>query len=376
MDRYHGFSLSSVCWGYRDIFAKTLDGLFARGAIGEDRPEVTDAFFSLMRCAERQHFDYVLKEFLSSLNPRTTWAMELPGIFADVTEIGREFAESKLHYGISYFRILGEGGFGSTPGQVRYLATMLKRLRAIDEDLAMAFLSGYGKLSAQLEPTEIDVYVRQGLRAFHQNARTGLRFMEGALKTSDLVIRSLTREARLEDLVGPLQALLRALVGYEVEVADLSRLDSDELIERGTHMVCMSRWLYVPSRVRHFEVAAQNRNWYRLCGVVAAGMLSMDSFSRIQGHPAYATCADLVGGETLLLNCFQILEYVRVLRGIRRRWPGARRLLDFGMETELAIAAIQSPSSICSRVRTGPMMCGRNCWLWRTNPSMPLILQL
>ena len=344
MDDYRSFSLSSVCWGYRDIFAKTLEGLFARGAIGENRPEVTDAFFSLMRCAERQHFDYVLKEFLSSLNPRTAWMMELPGIFAEVTETGREFAESKLHYGISYFRILGTGGFGATPGQVRYLVTMLKRLRAVDEDLAMAFLSGYGRLSTQLEPNEIDVYVKQGLSAFHRNARTGLRFMEGSLKTSDLVIRSLTREARLEDLAGPLQALLRALVGYEVEIADLSRLDSDELIERGTRMVCMSRWLYLPSRIRHFEVVTQNRNLYRLCGVVAAGMLSMDSFSRIQGHPAYATCADLVGGDMLRLNCFQILEYVRVLRGIRRRWPGARRLLDFGMETELAVAAAHRPA--------------------------------
>jgi len=344
MDHYRGFSLSSVCWGYRDIFARTLKGLFARGAIGENRPGVTNAFFSLMRCAEQQHFDYVLKEFLSSLNPRTAWMMELPGIFAEVTETGRELAEVKLHYGISYFRILGEGGFGSTPGQVRYLVTMLKRLRAVDEDLAMAFLSGYGKLSAQLEPSEIDVYVKRGLRAFHQNARTGLRFMEGSLKTSDLVIRSLTREARLEDLAGPLAALLRALVGYEVEIADLSRLDSDELIERGTRMVCMSRWLYLPSRIRDFETVAQNRNWYRLCGVVAAGMLSMDSFSRIQGHPGYATCVDLVGGDMLRLNCFQILEYVRVLRGIRRRWPGARRLLDFGMATELAIAAAQSPA--------------------------------
>lgn len=344
MDRHRGFDLASVCWGYRDTFAKTLDGLFEQGALGDDRPGVTDAFFRLMRCSEQQHFDYVLKEFLSSLNPATAWILELPGVFADVTEVGRELAESKLHYGISYFRALGNGDFGSTPSQVRYLLTTLTRLRATDEDLALAFLRGYPTLCARLTQGEIDVYVKQGLRAYHRNVQTGLRFMEGVLTTSDLVMRSLTREARLEDLSVPLKALLRALVGYDVEVADLGRLDSDELIERGTRLVCMSRWLYLPSRVRHFDDVARNRNWYRLCGVVAAGMLSLDSFSRIQGHPAYSTCADLAGEDQLRLNCFQVLEYVRVLRGIRRQWPGARRLLDLGHATELAAHGVSGPA--------------------------------
>ncbi|MBN1247436.1 MAG: VWA domain-containing protein [Anaerolineae bacterium] len=344
MDRYRGFELSSVCWGYRDIFQTTLDGLLEQGVIGEDRPEVTDAFFSLMRCAEQQHFDYVLKEFLGALNPRTAWLMELPEIFTEVTQTGRELAQTKLHYGITYFRTLGQGGFGRTPQQVRHLITALKRLRTVDDDLAMAFLAGYGSLSRQLKPPEIDIYVKQGLRAYHQNATTGLRFMAGDLRTSEMIIRSLTQEARLEDMSGNLAALLRALVGYDVEIADLGRLDSDDLIERGTQMVCLYRWLYLPARVRHFETVAQNRNWYRLCAVVAAGMLSLDTFSRIHGHPDYATCVDLVGDEPLWLNCFQILEYVRGLRGIRRMWPGAQRLLALGIETESAGGASVSPA--------------------------------
>ncbi|MGC9350141.1 MAG: nitric oxide reductase activation protein NorD [Anaerolineae bacterium] len=336
-ERYRGFSLSSVSWGYRDIFAQTLEGLFDRGAIGESRPEVTDAFFSLMRCAEEQHFDYVLKEFLGALNRQTAWVLDLPAIFADVTEVGRELAQAKLHYGIRYFRVLGEGGFGRSPREVRHLMTIIKRLRAVDDDLAMAFLNGYGEFVTRLEPSEVDLYVKQGLRVYHRNNKTGLRFMEGSLKTSDVIIRSLTQEARLEDLEPSLVKLLRALVGYDVEVGDLGHLDSDELIERGTQMVCMTRWLYLPHRIRHFDRVAQNRNWYRLCGVVAAGMLALDSFSRIQGHPAYQTCADLVGSDLSRLNLFQILEYIRVLRGIHARWPGARRLLRFGVETEAEV---------------------------------------
>ncbi len=344
MDNTHGFSLSSVCWGYRDIFAKTLEGLFDRGMIGDDRPEVTDAFFGLMRCAEQQHFDYVLKEFLGALNPTTAWMMDLPSIFTEVAEMGRQLAEVKLHYGITYFRVLGEGGFGQTPQQVRTLITTLNRLRSVDNDLALAFLTGYKNLASRLEVTEIDVYVKQGIRAYHQNTKTGLRFMEGSLKTSELIIRSLTREARLGDMADSVAALLRALVGYDVEVADLSRLDSDDLIERGTRMVCMYRWLYLPASIRHFESVAQNRNWYRLCAVTAAGLLAQDSFSRIHGHPSYTTCADLVGHDILKVNCFQILEFVRGVRGIRRMWPGARRLLAFGVEAELNAGVPVSPA--------------------------------
>lgn len=344
MDRYRGFELSSVCWGYREIFATALDGLFAQGVIGEDRPEVTEAFFRLMRCAEQQHFDYVLKEFLGALNPNTAWLLDLPTVFAEVTEMGRELAQAKLHYGITFFRTLGAGGLGRAPQQVRDLITLLKRLRAVDDDLALALLTGYGALSDRLTSTEMNSFVQQGLRAYHQNAKTGLRFMAGELKSSELIVRSLTREARLAEMADGLTALLRALVGYDVEVADLSALDSDDLIDRGARMVCLYRWVYLPGRVRHFGSAAQNRNWYRLCAVVAAGMLSLNTFSRIHGHPGYATCADVVGDDPLSLAVFQILEYVRGVRGIRRMWPGARRLVSMGIEAMVEAGAPRSPA--------------------------------
>ena len=47
--RYHGFSLRSVCWGYREIFREAIEGLFEQGAIGPERQEVTRHFFELMK---------------------------------------------------------------------------------------------------------------------------------------------------------------------------------------------------------------------------------------------------------------------------------------------------------------------------------------
>jgi len=334
--RYHGFSLQSVCWGYRDIFEKAIEGLFEQGLLGAGKQEVSREFFDLLRKADQSCFDHVLKEFLGSINPRTRWIMDLPGIFADVTNLGRELAESKLYYGISYFKILGKGGFGDSPKDVRNAVNHVLRLRKTDEDLTFAFMKGYRKLLGRLTEEEIDLYINEGLKLFHRNRQHGLGFMEGTTKSSENIIRSITRECRLADIQKSLASMLRALVGYEVEVSDLGNLDSDDLIERGSSMVCMYKWLYLPLIVRHFDKTEQNRAWYLLMAVISAGMLSENSFCRIHGHPQYRTCKDLVGDDITKLNLFQIIEYVRVIDGIKEQWPGARKLIDFGLRTEFA----------------------------------------
>lgn len=336
-DQYQGFSLSSVCWGYRDIFAQTLQALFADGLLGDTRPEVTDRFFAFMRCAEEHAFDHVLREFLSALNPQTAWILDLPAIFADVVDMGRQLAESKLYYGVTYFRVMKEGGFGQTPAHVRALIDGLHQLRAIDDELAMAYLRGFRHLVDRLTVAEMRIYLAEGIKVYRRNRRSGLGFLEGTLKGAEATLRSLTQECRLEDARSSLERMLRALVGYEVEVSDLSHLDSDALIERDARMVCMYRWLYLPARIRHLTDAANNRNWYRLYAVVAAAMLAWDGFPRIHGLPGFVNLVGLVGEDVMRQNVFQLIEYARVLRRARESWPGARRLISLGVDTEFDV---------------------------------------
>ena len=331
---FQGFSLRDVCWGYRDIFARTIEGLFDEGLLGPDRNETSRHFFNLLKQANQSCFDHVLKEFISAINPRTRWIMDLPGVFAEVVNLGRELAERKLHYGITFFRIWGEGGFGDSPREVRALINRLLRLREVDTDLAIAFLRGYGTLRDRLRDREIDLYINEGLRLYHRNREHALSFLEGRTKSAESIIRSITHESRLDDVKRELEVLLRALVGYEVEVDHLGRLDSDDLIERGTSVVCMYKWLYVPVVVRHFSTARENRAWFLLIAVIAAGMLAENSFPRIHGYSEYRTCSDLVGNDTASLNALQIVEYVRVIDRILSNWPGARGLIDLGVQTE------------------------------------------
>ena len=333
--RYQGFELKSVCWGYREIFREAIDGLFRDGVIGPERRAVTAKFFDLLKQADQNRFDHVLKEFLGALNPRTRWLIDLPGLFGDITGLGGELARSKLYHGTRFFKALGAGDFGDSPEQVRNLLTQLRRLREIDEELAMAFLKGHPHLMQRLAPPEMERYIEVGLAILPRNRASALAFMEGKLQSSEAYIRAITQECRLSDVQSLLGRLMQALVGYKVDVRSLRELDSDDLVERGSSVVCMYRWVYLPERVRDFGDPSLNRQWYLLAGVVAAATLAERSFSCVHGHPDYRTCAAVVGDDPARLSLFQIVEYVRVLRRIRERWPGARRLLDFGLRTEL-----------------------------------------
>jgi len=331
-DRYHGFSLRSVTWGYREIFAQTIEGLFEQGCLGPDRQEVTAKFFGLLKRSDQNCFDHVLRQFLGAMNPRNRWIMDLPGVFTDVVDVGATFASSKLYYGIRFFDTLASGGMGDSPQQVRECLSWLCRLRDIDQDLAMAFLAGYARLCDRMRPIEIERYVEVALQIHARSKTSGCSFLRGELKTSETYLCAITQECRLSDVHCSLGALLTALTGQDFEIADLSQLDADDLIERGTRMLAIDGHLYLPARFRQFERTALNRKWYVLCTAVAGAMFLHNSFCRVHGHPDYPTCAKFVGPDTARVNLFQTLEFVRVLRRSCREWlpPNNKELGQHG----------------------------------------------
>ena len=336
--RYCGFSLKSVCWGYREVFAEAIEALFAAGLLGPEHEQVTLQFFALLKRADQRCFDHVLRQFLGALRPENHWIMELPGVFADLTELGARLGEAKTYYGTRYFETLAQGGFGNTPRQVRACLNWMRRLLEIDSDLGLAFLKGYRRLVDRLLPQEINRYVKEGIEVFHRRKESGLRFLSGELQASEAYLSFITQECRLVDVKAALERLLRALAGAKVEVSDLGELDADELLAHNTKMLCLHGHLYLPARFRHFGRASLNRKWYLLSAVVAAGMLVDKSFPLLHGHPDYPACQDLLGTQLLAVNLFHVVEYVRTLRRIALRWPGAKRLIAFGLRTEFEAA--------------------------------------
>ena len=257
---YSSFTLDSVCWGYRDIFKRAIEGLVQQGLIGEGREEVTARFFDFVNCSDRSLFDHVVKELLEALGPETAWILDVPALFEDILNLAARFSEQKLFYGINYFRILGEGGFGRSPAEVRHLLAMVNGVAEDRYDLAFALLRGYAELTRRLSSREIDLYVDEGRRMAARSTEAAVRFLQVDGPAAENMIQVLTREARLVDRQPVLERVLRALSGREIEIHALSELDADDLLERGSRLIGLYRWIYVPERIRFFGDHDKNRD--------------------------------------------------------------------------------------------------------------------
>ena len=348
------FSLKGVCWGYRDVFERVISSLYDEGLLGPQNEAVTRQFFDLLKRSERNLFDHVLYDFLRALNPETRWIVSLPAIFADVTEMGCRLAESRIYYGTTFFRLLGEGGLGRTPDEVSHLMTLLKRLRrGAGDELAFALLRGYRKLVGRLGPAEIDRYVEEALAMQGSHPRTAQRFLEGSLAGCEATIQALSRECTLASVAGHLARLVKAASGRRIEVLDSAALDEEQLRQRGASVVCLHRRLHLPQRLRSFGSRDANRSWYVLAALSAAACYAVDGFPAIHGHSSFRSAADLVGDDVLALNLFVILEHARALRHAREAWPGAARLLDWALAAEAAGQPADGPGTVFFALASG-----------------------
>jgi hypothetical protein len=333
----HGFSLKGVCWGYRDVFERVIGTLHDEGLLGPANEEVTARFAELLKRSERNLFDHVLYDFLKALNPRTRWIVSLPAIFADVTEMGCRLAESRIYYGTTFFRLLGEEGLGRTPDEVSHLMTLLKRVRrAAGDEMAFALLRGYRKLVERLGPAEIERYVEEALAMQGGHPRTAQRFLEGTLAGCETAIRTLSRECTLGSVAAHLGRLLKALCGRKIDVGDLAPLDPESLRVRGSTCVCLHGRLHLLAQQRAFATRDENREWYVLSAVCAAALYRTESFPAVHGHRSYRSAVDLVGDDPVALNLLQIVEYTRALGLAREAWPGVGPMLDRALAREAA----------------------------------------
>jgi len=346
-DRYHGFSLASVGWGHRALFEQVIEGFLERGLIGPSRRQVTATFFRLLRQADQGCYDHVLRRFLGAINPRTEWLLDLPDLFAEVVELGRDLAATQPHRGVVYFETLAAGGLGQTPAAVTQAVVLARRLCHRDPDLAVALLRGYGRLVARLQPHDVERFVAAGSAAFGCQPRAGLAFMEGASESADALVRDLAQECCLEDIRVSLRGVLAALAGRPVALAELAALPAAALAARSPSCLCFADTLYLPARLRRCNHRDGSRSWYTLAAATAAGSLRFGGFSHVHGHRGYPSLAVLAADDKpLSLNALMLAEWRRVLACSARAWPGLGRLQRFWLEQDLAASMPRLPDAL------------------------------
>lgn len=339
---YQGFDLRSVSWGYRRVFAKAIEGLYEDGSIGPERRESTRVFFQMLKQSQPGSFDFAAKEFLGALNEKTKWILELPGIFEDLCRLGCQFAEGKLAHGIVFFRLWGQGGFGQTPEQVQDLLTHAGSLRLMDAELAQAFLCGYGKLIQHLRSCEVAIFVGELRRMIARNPQTAMEFAALRVKSAMEYVRALTQEARLEEMKGRLERLVRAVRGSGMRIEDLSQLNSDHLIVRNAHVVSFADAMYLPVCLRLAATRHENESLYLLTAVVAAACVNWRSFPAIHAEKGVSDVTTWLGGDEVAAALLTVVEMTRGVETLRREMPGLASTLDLALNLEFSLRPPES----------------------------------
>ena len=282
----HGFDLKSVTWGYRDKFLDFIDQLYDDKLLGDDNREATDAFFTMMSQAGSNNiFDHVLIKFLEALSPETNWIMRIPSLFSDWCSLGADFAQSNIGYGMKYFEIWNKSGFGQTPEEVSYTIDKARFLNSLNMKLSLTFLETYEKLHRHLDFRGIDIFIESAMKIHHRNKKKAIEFLSLKTKTSKHYLKMISCEARLDDVRSRLKLLVTSICGRNIDIQDLSQLDSDDLILRGSTVVAFNNSFHFPGKASLYETAAENRDWYMFAAAINAGAIFFKSFRRFTVRP-------------------------------------------------------------------------------------------
>ncbi len=344
----HGFDLKSVTWGYRDKFIDFIDQLYDDKLLGDDNQEATDAFFTMMSQAGSNNiFDHVLIKFLEALSPETNWIMRIPSLFSDWCSLGADFAQSNIGYGMKYFEIWNKSGFGQTPEEVSYTIDKARFLNSLNMKLSLTFLETYEKLHRHLDFRGIDIFIESALKIHHRNKKKAIEFLSLKTKTSKHYLKMISCEARLDDVRSRLKLLVTSICGSNIDIQDLSQLDSDDLILRGSTIVAFNSSFHFPGKASLYKTAAENRDWYMFAAAINAGAIFFKSFPAVHGSPGAESAMSYIATgkssfHTPMCNLFVIAETCRVVKNCLRFFKGLRPLarriikLETSMRSDMA----------------------------------------
>jgi Mg-chelatase subunit ChlD len=340
-NKYRGFDLNAVTWGYQDIFKKSIDRLYGENLLGKTNEKATEVFFRLLeKTGEKPHFDHIVKDFLVSLNEKNQWIMNIPSLFSKWCRLGFKFGREKMYMGLNFFQLWAEGKFGNTPQELSYVIDKAHFLIKTDYGLAYNFIEGYFRLRENLSFEEIDVFLDYALQLYRNNAAAAYSFLNLRTKTSRYYIRMISREARLKGLKHRLTAYGKAISGQDIQIDGLNKLDSDELIEKGSYVICLSRWFYFPVRVDVFAEQKSNNEYYMFMTATASVALSIRSFSAVHGCENFSDSLEYISKKgtqfpVIVNNLFICTEIYRVLSTMYEIFPGIRETFKKIIKEEL-----------------------------------------
>ncbi len=329
---YRGFPLGRVTWGYREQFRHLLNSLCEKGLLNETTRRPADVCAPLLAGETRTGYDYVVKEFLAALDAGAGWLLRVPALFQQWRDLGADFAAERVYMGKRYFQLWGEGHFPDAPEEVSRILQWATMLMDTDPELAFSFLVGYPELRSRLAPDEVPDFIENGLAIYRRSRENAVNYFQLKLKSAEATAEHLSRACRFDRVKERLERLYRAVAGRSIQLDTLDKLDSDDLIECGSGMVCGCDHLYVPGRVSAFPDRSLNRAYYVLATLYGAACYRFGGFCTVHGRDGAGSISELcvrmdAPDPGLCAFLFQVGEVFRLRMALETHYPGTKRLI-------------------------------------------------
>ncbi len=329
---HRGFPLGRVPWGYREQFRAILDSLHRKGILTDDPEQCAALFKPLVRPDMPVGSEYVLKEFLAALDGKAGWLVRSPELLREWRRLGVLFAAEKTYLGRRYFQLWAEGRLPESPVEVARILRWVAELAQTDAELALSFLLGYPDIQRHVALGQLAEFIENGREVYRRNRQTGHAYFGMKLRSAEAFAQRLSRTCRLEDVRGRLERLFRAVAGRGVRVDSLSRLDSDDLLDRRCGVVCGGGSLFLPERVSISTVSAVNRAYYLTATLLAAACHRFAGFCGVHGRKDGRRISEVLGRRGVRSPAvggflFQVGEAYRLRRTLWSRCPGTEKLM-------------------------------------------------
>lgn len=324
------FDIRKVTWGYQDIFFNIIKKLFDDKVITSPQNTTTKTFFSILNHADKSTFDSVIKSYLEALNSSGRWIIRTPQLFEKWSSTGIMLAEKRYFLGMKFFDTTRTGKLGKTPKDLEFVLSMVHFLTEVSVDMADAFITGFSKMQEYLDHDQIRTFVNDALNIFERSSETARKYLAVELESAQKKIESLTTHVRVRENTERLERFLRGILGRDISVDNLSQLDSDDIIERGSSFVTFYKAMYLPELFSVKDSYKKNMQEVKAMLSIGAACDIAESFSCMHGSVGFKTCAVIFREKNneIYTALFYLIEMKRCIDLAKNKFTGIEQDIE------------------------------------------------
>lgn len=328
--------INDVAWGYRDKFRNTLNSLMKNGYLNLDPNEQAYSTFDkiFMNLVGKGYgSDIVANYFLESLDKYLFWIISIPELMESWGGYGQRLLKKKLYHGLKYFELWNRDMGVNDPSEMRFIIDMMHLVEArINASSSLAFLEGYPLLRNELKQNKLHRFVEEGINMFSEKPKMLSRFFMLELNTAQELIKLISRRCCLKNIRPRLERLFKSICDKDFNIENTTRLDSDELMEKGSTVICCSTELFLPEKVTVYNNMKLNTEWYLGSVYLNAFSHLFNGFPVVHAMPGYESSGEYLRNkgesyDVLSQNLFYIVDFYRILYFSLKFFPGLKNFL-------------------------------------------------